>query len=232
MIKIRKSDERGHIEHGWLDTWHTFSFGDYFDPEEMGFSCLRVINDDRVAPAAGFPMHPHRNMEIVTYVLEGALAHKDSLGSGSEIRPGEVQRMSAGRGITHSEYNPSPDQPVHLLQIWIEPDQANVEPRYEQKVFPAEERQGRLRLLASKDGRNGSLSIHQDAVLYDALLNSGDTIAYAIAPDRRAYLHVASGEVLLEGIPLREGDGAKIEQLGNIQLASNSQGLILLFDLP
>ena len=232
MITVRRGHQRGHVDHGWLDTWHTFSFGDYYDPEQMGFSVLRVINDDRVAAGAGFPMHPHRDMEIVTYVLEGALAHKDSLGNGSVIRPGEIQRMSAGRGITHSEFNPSPKDAVHLLQIWIEPDQDGLDPGYEQKAFPFEERRGRLRLVASSDGRADSLTIHQDAALYDALLQPGDSVVYAIPRGRRAYLHVARGDLVLNDLGLHEGDGARIEEEREIRLTADGLGEALLFDLP
>jgi redox-sensitive bicupin YhaK (pirin superfamily) len=233
MITIRRGHQRGHFDHGWLDTWHTFSFGDYYDPEQMGFSALRVINDDRVAASAGFPMHPHRNMEIVTYVLEGSLAHKDSLGNGSIIGPGEIQRMTAGSGVTHSEFNPSATGPVHLLQIWIEPNRSGLDPSYEQKAFPLEERKGRLRLVASSDGRSGSLTIHQDASLYDTLLDAGDSLTYAISPGRRAYLHVARGDLVVNDIDLHEGDGARIEQEKEIRLAAaRGQGEALLFDLP
>jgi redox-sensitive bicupin YhaK (pirin superfamily) len=232
MITVRRGHERGHIDHGWLDTWHTFSFGDYYDPQHMGFSVLRVINDDRVAPGAGFPMHSHRDMEIVTYVLEGALEHKDSLGNGSIIQPGEVQRMSAGRGITHSEFNPSSKDPVHLLQIWIEPSQNGADPGYEQKTFPFEERKGRLRLIASGDGRDGSLTIHQDASLYDTLLEPGDSVSYAVVPGRRLYLHVARGDMMMDGLGLHQGDGVRIKQEREIRLTADGLGEALLFDLP
>jgi len=231
MIKVRKSDERGHASHGWLDTWHTFSFADYYDPEYMGFSSLRVINDDRIAAGAGFPTHPHRDMEIITYLLEGSLAHKDSMGNGSVIRPGDVQRMSAGTGIAHSEFNASDSEPIHLLQIWIQPNQKGLTPGYEQTTFSAAEKQGRLRLVASPDGRDGSVTIHQDAYLYAGLLNKGDHLSQTLAPGRSAYLHVARGEVELNGLHLNSGDGAAITEETNLDLATHSTAEILLFDL-
>lgn len=231
MIKIRKADERGHADHGWLDTWHTFSFADYHDPEQMGYSSLRVINDDRVAPGGGFPTHPHRDMEIVTYVLAGALEHQDSMGNGTVIRPGEVQRMSAGTCIRHSEFNASKSEAVHLLQIWIMPEQNGLTPSYEQKFFDSAEKLGKLCLVASPDGRDGSVTIHQDAKIHAALIDPEHPAEYALAQDRRAYLHVAQGEVSLNGQELQAGDGARIEGETGLNLKSASSAEILLFDL-
>jgi redox-sensitive bicupin YhaK (pirin superfamily) len=231
MINIRKAHERGHANHGWLDTWHTFSFADYHDPAQMGYSSLRVINDDRVAPSAGFPTHPHRDMEIITYVLSGALEHRDSMGNGAVIRPGEVQRMSAGSGITHSEFNASPSEEVHLLQIWILPDRTGLTPGYEQKFFSADEKRGKLRLVASPDGGDGSVTIHQDARLYAALIDPEHGVDYLLPPGRRAYLHVARGIARLGGEMLVAGDGARIENETGIHLKSDSSAEILLFDL-
>lgn len=232
MIELRKSTDRGHANHGWLDTWHSFSFADYFDPEHMGYSVLRVINDDRVAPGAGFPSHSHRDMEIITYLLHGALEHKDSMGNGSVIRPGEIQRMSAGTGVMHSEFNASATEQAHLLQIWIEPEQRGVAPGYEQKTFPDEEKRGRLRLLASPDGTDGSVTIHQNARLYATLLQAGETVAYSPPPNRHSYLHLAKGQLEVNGIKLEAGDGAKIfdENIKLLSLAAGTEAL--LFDLP
>ncbi len=231
MITIRKAHERGHADHGWLNTWHTFSFADYYDPEQMGFSSLRVINDDRVAPGAGFPTHPHRDMEIVTYVLSGALEHQDSMGNGTVIRPGEVQRMSAGTGIRHSEFNASANEEVHLLQIWIMPDRGGITPSYEQKFFDAAEKLGKLRLVASPDGSEGSVTIHQDSKLYATLIDFEHPAEHALPPGRRAYLHMARGSASLNGNALEAGDGARIESESKIRLESNSSAEILLFDL-
>ncbi|GAO37347.1 quercetin 2,3-dioxygenase [Sulfuricella sp. T08] len=231
MIIIRKAQERGHADHGWLNTWHTFSFADYYDPEQMGYSSLRVINDDRVAGGGGFPTHPHRDMEIVTYVLSGALEHKDSMGNGTVIRPGEVQRMSAGTGIRHSEFNASPSEEVHLLQIWIMPDRSGLTPSYEQKFFDDAKKLGKLRLVASPDGSDGSVTIHQDAKLYASLIDPGHPAEHALLPGRRAYLHVARGSASLNGEVLEAGDGARIESESKIRLESNSSAEILLFDL-
>ena len=231
MITIRKAHERGHADHGWLDTWHTFSFADYYDPEQMGYSSLRVINDDRVAPGAGFPTHPHRDMEIITYVLSGALEHKDSMGNGTVIRPGEVQRMSAGTGIRHSEFNASPSEEVHLLQIWIMPDRGGITPSYEQKSFDAEEKLGKLRLVASPDGSDGSITIHQDAKLYAGLIDPEHPTEHALPPGRRAYLHVTRGSTSLNGLEMSAGDGARIEGETGLHLKSDSSAEILLFDL-
>jgi len=231
MISIRKAEERGHFNHGWLDTFHTFSFADYYDPENMGFRTLRVINDDRVAPGGGFPTHGHRDMEIVTYVLEGALAHRDSMGTGSIIRPGEVQRMSAGTGVRHSEMNPSDEEWVHLLQIWILPERPNITPSYEQTAFSTEERSGKLRLVASHDGREGSVTIHQDAELYATLLDGGQSVTHEFKPNRYGWLHVARGEAEINGTKLRAGDGAAIADEKSITISGQGSEL-LLFDLP
>src|SRR5215212_4223284 len=200
MIRVRKASERGHFNHGWLDTYHTFSFGRYYDPRQMGFRALRVINEDRVRPGRGFGTHPHEDMEIVTYVLDGALAHRDSLGTGSTIRPGELQRMTAGTGITHSEFNPSATEPVHLYQIWLLPEREGLEPSYEQKAFPEAGRRNRLRLVASPDGAEGSLAIRQDARLYLATLDGGRWILHDLAPSRHAWLQVLRGGVDVNGL--------------------------------
>jgi len=226
MIHIRKAAERGHFDHGWLDTYHTFSFADYYDPDFMGFRALRVINEDRVKPGRGFGTHSHRDMEIVTYVLEGELAHRDSMGTGSVIRPGEVQRMSAGSGVLHSEMNPSPDSPVHFLQIWVVPERRGIEPEYEQKAFAREP--GKLLLVASHDGSEGSLTIHQDVKLYAATLDA-DAVAYDLAPSRYAWLQVAHGTVDLNGNMLHAGDGASVEKERRLEI--DGTGEILLFDL-
>ena len=232
MLTIRKAQERGHANHGWLDTYHTFSFADYHDPRHMGFGPLRVINDDTVAAGAGFGTHGHRDMEIITYVLDGALAHKDSMGNGSVIRPGNVQRMSAGTGVRHSEFNASDKDAVHFLQIWIEPDVEGVPPGYEEKDFPAAERGGRLRLVASPDGRGGSVTIHQDACVYAALLDGNDAVTHRLAPGRRAYVQVARGTVAVNGTPLDAGDGARIVEESAIELNGARAAEVLLFDLP
>lgn len=232
MIQVRRSEERGHAHHGWLDTYHSFSFADYYDPNFMGFGPLRVINEDKVAPAAGFPTHPHRDMEIITYILDGALEHKDSLGTGSVIRPGEVQRMSAGTGVRHSEYNPSRTEPVHLLQIWIEPNQRGVAPGYEQQAFAPESLANTLRLIASPDGRDGSVTIHQDARIYAGRISDAGSVQHRLAPARRAYVQVARGEVTLNGQTLRAGDGAALEAEAQVNLSSPSAGEVLVFDLP
>ena len=231
MITMRRATERGHANHGWLDSYHTFSFADYYDPREMGFGPLRVINEDRVQGGKGFGTHPHRDMEIISYVLEGALEHKDSIGTGSVIRPGDVQRMSAGTGVLHSEYNHSPDSGVHFLQIWIEPNRRGVEPSYEQKHFPAEEKRGRLRLVASPDGAEGSVSIYQDARVYAAVLEAGDSVTHALPDGRRAYVHVARGSVQLNGETLSAGDGAKIQGEPQLRLSDGQRAELLLFDM-
>lgn len=232
MIQIRKADERGHANHGWLDSWHSFSFADYFDPQHMGFSVLRVINDDRIAPGAGFPTHSHRDMEIITYLLHGALEHKDSMGNGSVIHPGEIQRMSAGRGISHSEFNASENEEAHLLQIWIEPKVRGITPSYAQKYFAAAGKARSMNLLASPDGEDGSITIHQDARLYAANLQDNEELSYSIPPGRRVYIHLARGKLELNGHELEAGDGAKIwdENINILSIAAGSEAL--LFDLP
>ena len=231
MIELRPAAERGHFNHGWLDTWHTFSFADYYDPNFVSFRSLRVINDDRVAGGGGFPTHPHRDMEIVTYVLDGALEHKDSMGTGSVIRPGDVQRMSAGTGVTHSEFNASPTEAVHLLQIWMLPERQGIKPSYEQKTFPVAERRGKLRLVASPNGRAGSLKIHQDNKLYAGLFDKGESAKYALKPDRYAWLQVARGSVELNGIKLQAGDGAAAAEELVLELTGVDDAEVLLFDL-
>ena len=231
MITVRKAQERGHANHGWLDSFHTFSFAGYYDPKHMGFGDLRVINDDVVQPKRGFATHSHEDMEIVTYVLEGALEHKDSLGTGSVIRPGDVQRMSAGTGVTHSEFNHSASELVHLLQIWILPERDGLQPSYEQKHFSEDERRGRLRLVASRDGREGSVRVHQDAELYATLLGDGDAVEHALAPGRRAWVQVARGEVELNGVRLEKGDGAAVSGERSLRLARAKAAEVLLFDL-
>lgn len=231
MITIRKSDDRGRAQHGWLDSRHTFSFADYHDPEHMGFRTLRVINEDRVEAGQGFGTHPHRDMEILSYVLDGALEHKDSMGTSSVIRPGEVQRMSAGTGVLHSEYNPSRTDPVHFLQIWIFPEKKGLKPGYEQKAFPAAERTNALRLVASRDGRDGSLTIHQDAELYTTLLTKGGKVAHALGAGRSAWVQVARGAVTLNGQPLRAGDGASVTAEKSLELSATGDAEVLLFDL-
>jgi hypothetical protein len=232
MLQIRKSQERGHADHGWLNSYHTFSFADYFDPQQMGFSALRVINEDRVQPGQGFPTHGHRDMEIISYVLDGALEHKDSMGTGSVIRPGDVQRMSAGSGVRHSEHNASSDQPVHFLQIWIQPNQLGGAPGYEQQHFAPEELSGRLRLIAAPDGREGAVTLRQDAYLYATRLSRAQDVTYALSTGRRAYLHVARGNVQLNGVPLAAGDGARVENETTLRLSSGTNAEVLLFDLP
>ncbi len=232
MIQVRRSEERGHADHGWLDSRHTFSFADYYDPDYMGYGPLRVINEDRVEPAAGFPTHGHRDMEIISYVLDGALEHKDSLGTGSVIRPGDVQRMSAGTGVRHSEFNASKTEPVHFLQIWIEPDARGIAPGYEQKHFEPADLTGRMRLIASPDGVEGSVRIQQDARVYAAKLGSGDGVSHRLAPGRRAYVQVARGEAVVNGQKLSAGDGAAVEDEAEIKLASPSTAEVLVFDLP
>lgn len=231
MINIRKSYERGGGNYGWLDTKHTFSFDQYYDPRHMSFRSLRVINEDIVAPGEGFPMHPHRDMEIITYVLEGAIEHKDSLGTGSVILPGDGQRMSAGTGIRHSEFNHSQTDAVHLLQIWIMPDKQGHKPGYEQKSFPADEKQGKLRLVASPDGENGSVTIHQDAKLYVTLLNPEEEVTHDLAADRHAWLQVAKGKVELNGHKLDQGDGAAISNEDKLSIKGVENAEVLLFDL-
>lgn len=232
MITLRRSDERGRAEHGWLDTRHTFSFADYHDPAHMGYSVLRVINEDRIAPAAGFPTHAHRDMEILTYVIEGALEHKDSLGHGSVIRPSEVQRMSAGSGISHSEYNASVAQPVHLLQIWILPERRGLEPGYEQRRFEPGDRRGRLQLLASRNGDADSVTLHQDAAVYVTHLASGESVRHTFASGRRAWVQLVHGRVRVDGILLETGDGAAVASVAELALVAEAEAEVLLFDLP
>ena len=231
MIVFRDRMARGQSHAGWLDSRHSFSFAGYHDPAQMGFRALRVINEDRVVPGAGFPPHGHRDMEILTYVLEGALEHKDSLGNGAVIRPGELQRMSAGTGIVHSEFNPSRTEPVHFLQIWIIPDRIGLKPGYEQKAFPAEERRGRLRLVAAPDGSEGALTLHQDARLSVASLAAGERIAHAAAAGRGLWLQLARGIVALNGTEMREGDGAAITGESGIEIEAETDAELLLFDL-
>jgi len=231
MITVRRSDERGHYDHGWLDTRHTFSFADYHDPRFMGFRSLRVVNEDRVRPGQGFGTHPHRDMEILTYVLEGALAHRDSMGNGSTIHPGEVQRMSAGTGVTHSEFNASQKEAVHFLQIWLLPEQRGLPPGYEQRRFPAEEKRGRVRLVASRDGAEGSVTVHQDARLLAALLGPGEEVHHRLAPGRHAWVQVARGEVELGGRRLSAGDGAALSGEPEVALRGATEAEVLVFDL-
>ncbi|MBS1160876.1 MAG: Pirin domain protein [Proteobacteria bacterium] len=231
MITLRKSSERGHAEHGWLDSHHSFSFADYYDPQQMGWGNLRVINEDRVEAARGFGTHGHRDMEIISYVLAGELQHKDSMGNGTVIRPGAVQRMTAGTGVQHSEYNPSPKTPVHFLQIWIEPEERALPPSYEEKYFSSADKRGRLRLVASRDGREGSVSLHQDANLYASLLQPGERVELQLASGRQAYLHLIRGAVRLNEQVLESGDGAKIEAEERLQIIADEDSELLLFDL-
>jgi len=231
MIRVRRASERGFADHGWLRTHHTFSFAGYHDPRFMGYRSLRVINDDRIAPASGFPTHPHRDMEIVSYVAEGALEHRDSMGNGSVIRPGEIQRMSAGSGVTHSEFNPSDSEETRLLQIWILPERREIEPGYEQKRFDDSERRGRLRLLASRDGRDGSVTIHQDAAVYSALLGEGETARHEIEAGRGVWVQVVRGRVRLDDVELAAGDGAAVEEQAALELTGMAEAELLLLDL-
>jgi len=255
MIKLRPAHTRGHTQLGWLDSYHTFSFGEYYDPQHMGFRQLRVINDDRVKPGAGFGTHSHRDMEILTYVLEGALEHKDSLGTGSVIYPNDVQRMTAGTGISHSEYNASQVDPVHFLQIWMLPEQKGLKPGYEQRTFPVEERRGQLRLIASRDGREGAVTVHQDVDVFATLLAPGERITHRLRPNRHAWVQVARGAIVLnghplkegngetekrrngegaampDGYPLEEGDGAAISGEEILEISADEPSEILLFDL-
>jgi redox-sensitive bicupin YhaK (pirin superfamily) len=231
MITIRKSDDRGRADHGWLDSRHTFSFADYHDPGQMGFRTLRVINEDRVEAGQGFGTHPHRDMEILSYVLEGALEHKDSMGTSSTIRPGEVQRMTAGTGVLHSEYNPSRKEPVHFLQIWILPEKKSLKPGYEQKAFPDVDRKNRLRLVASRDGRDGSLTIHQDAELYTTLLSRGESVSHPLKAGRHAWVQVTRGAATLNGTPLATGDGAAVSNEKSVELKATADAEVLMFDL-
>jgi redox-sensitive bicupin YhaK (pirin superfamily) len=232
MLALRRSDERGYADHGWLKSFHSFSFADYYDPRHMGFGPLRVINEDRVAPGMGFGTHGHRDMEIISYVLDGELAHKDSLGTGSVIRPGDVQRMSAGTGVRHSEFNHSAQQVTHFLQIWIEPGVQGIPPSYEEKRFEATDKRGRLRLVASPDGAEGSVTIHQDARVYAGLFDGDERATLNIEPGRRAYVHVARGEITVEGERLTAGDAAMITDANSAVLSGGKGAEVLAFDLP
>ncbi|HUQ70518.1 MAG TPA: pirin family protein, partial [Planctomycetaceae bacterium] len=231
MKTVRRGSDRGHLNHGWLDTYHTFSFGDYYDPAHTTFRSLRVMNEDRVDPGQGFGMHGHRDMEILTWVLDGELAHRDSLGHEEVLRPGELQRMSAGTGIRHSEFNPSPTTPVHLYQIWLLPDRNGHEPRYGQTAFPRDGRQGRWQLLASPDGRDGSLTIHADSTVSVAELAAGQSLTVALAPSRRGWLQVLRGEVEINGHELVAGDGAGVTEVTDIALTGTAPSEVLWFDL-
>ena len=232
MSEIRRSHERGFADHGWLKSYHTFSFAEYFDPKHVEFGALRVINEDRVAPGAGFGTHGHRDMEIISYVLDGELAHRDSLGTGSVIRPGDVQRMSAGRGVQHSEFNNSKTQPVHFLQIWIQPNVLGIAPEYEEKRFGPEEKRGRLRLITSPDGAEGSVRIHQDARVYAGLFAGAERADLEIAPDRRVLVHVARGAVAANGEALNAGDALKLVGATRLTLSQGADAEVLVFDLP
>jgi redox-sensitive bicupin YhaK (pirin superfamily) len=231
MIDIRHADERGSVNLGWLDSKHSFSFGHYFDPDHMGFGPLRVINEDRVQPGEGFPTHDHENMEIISYVLDGALEHKDSIGTGSVIRPGDVQRMSAGTGIRHSEYNPSTEHPAHFLQIWIVPDETGIEPGYEQKAFAPADRQGVLKLVAARNGRDGALTLHQDVDLYSSLFKDGDDVSLALRDGRRAWVQVARGSVQVNGEALEAGDGVALSNETALRVTAKSDAEVLIFDM-
>ncbi|MBL9028319.1 MAG: pirin family protein [Myxococcales bacterium] len=232
MISIRKAGERGHADHGWLDSHHTFSFADYYDPAHMGFRNLRVINDDRVAPGRGFGSHPHRDMEIVSYVLEGALAHKDSTGTGAVVRPGDVQRMSAGTGVVHSEFNASDREGVHFLQIWLLPGQRGIAPSYEQKTFTTDDKRGRLRLVASPDGKEGSVTVHTDASIFAGVFEAGESASLTIDAGRHAWVHIARGGVRVNGHDLAEGDGLAISDEAAVHVEGIGGGEVLVFDLP
>ena len=232
MMQLRKANERGHANHGWLDSYHSFSFADYYDPEHMGFGPLRVINEDRVAAGQGFGTHGHRDMEIISYVLEGELAHKDSMGNGSVIRPGDVQRMSAGTGVRHSEYNHSQVGATHFLQIWIMPDRAGAEPGYQEAHFSVADKDGKLRLVASPDGRDGSVSMNQDARLYAGLFDGSQSASYVLPAERLGYVHVARGKVSVNGQSLAAGDAIKLAEVGDIVIGEGDKAEVLLFDLP
>lgn len=231
MLTIRRSAERGHANHGWLDSFHTFSFANYYDPTHMGFGALRVINDDRIAAGRGFGTHGHRDMEIITYVLDGAIAHKDSMGSGSTIQPGNVQRMSAGRGVMHSEFNPRADQQTHLLQIWIEPDVTGIAPEYEERAFSDEQKRGRLQALVSGDGIDGSMVIHQNVRLYAGLFDGDESATLELAAGRRAWVHVARGSVTVNGVDLSAGDAVAVTDETRVALSGGKDAEVLVFDL-
>ena len=230
MITVRRSQDRGHAQHGWLDSRHSFSFGHYYDPAQMGVGPLRVINDDRVSPGEGFPTHPHRDMEIISYVVEGALEHKDSMGNGSVIRPGDVQRMRAGTGVTHSEYNASASESVRFLQIWVIPSKRGLEPGYEQSFF-GDERRGRLRLVASRDGADGSVQVEQDVSMFASVLEKGQRLEHALDAGRRAWLQVVRGALVVEGVALDEGDGALVTDVSSLRIDSRDETEFLLFDI-
>jgi quercetin 2,3-dioxygenase len=232
MLEIRKSSQRGQADHGWLKSQHSFSFAEYFDEEHVQFGALRVINEDRVEPGRGFGTHPHRDMEIVSYVLDGELAHRDSMGTGSIIRPGDVQRMSAGTGVHHSENNPSPDKPVHFLQIWIRPDRMGVQPGYEQKHFDASEKRGRLRLVVSGDGADGSVTVHQDARMYAGLFDGAESAQLEVKAGRRLYVHVVRGELSVQGTHLTSGDALKLTEVTRLDIRDGRDAEVLVFDLP
>lgn len=231
MLEIRKNEERGHANHGWLDSHHTFSFAEYYDEQHMGFGALRVINEDRVSAGGGFGTHAHRDMEIISYVLEGELAHRDSIGNGSVIRPGDVQRMSAGSGVQHSEFNPSKDRTVHFLQIWIQPNVIGIAPSYEEKRFSDEDKRGRLRLIASPDSADGSVLIHQDAKLYAGLFDGDETASLPLAVRRRAFVHIARGSATVNGIALKAGDALKVSDESSVRIAQGDKAEVLVFDL-
>ncbi|HKB66872.1 MAG TPA: pirin family protein [Pyrinomonadaceae bacterium] len=231
MITIRKAEERGHFDFGWLNTYHSFSFGDYYDPKHTRFRTLRVINEDFVQAGHGFPTHGHRDMEIVTYILQGALEHRDSMGTGSIIRRGDAQRMSAGTGVTHSEANPSPDEPVHLLQIWIFPSEQDLQPEYEEKKFSDDEKRNKLRLIVSPDGGDGSVKIHQDANIFASLLDDRQEVVHSLEAGRSAWLQVAAGSVRLNDVALKQGDGAAVSQESKLRITAEGPAEVLLFDL-
>jgi redox-sensitive bicupin YhaK (pirin superfamily) len=231
MMELRRATERGHADHGWLSSWHSFSFADYYDPRHIQFRALRVINDDTVEPGKGFGTHSHRDMEIVSYVLEGSLAHKDSMGNGSIIRPGNVQRMSAGTGVQHSEFNPSPSEPVHFLQIWFLPNVSGIAPGYEERIFADAEKRGRLRLIASPDGADGSVTIHADASMSAALIDAGERIEESLSTDRSCYIHIARGSVSLNSTPLDAGDAAMLTGEKNLVLNQGHEAEVLVFEL-
>ena len=232
MIAVRRASERGHGQHGWLDTHHTFSFNDYYDPRHMGFRVLRVINEDRVEPGQGFGTHGHRDMEIISYVLDGALAHRDSLGNESVLRPGEFQCMTAGTGIRHGEFNPSDSEPVHFYQIWLLPERQGLAPSYDQRMFPEDERRGRFRVVASPDGRDGSLTIHQNAEVLLTSLAAGERVMHELAPGRHAWLQVLRGSAQLNGVPLQTSDGAAVSDELSLTVLATEPCEVMLFDLP